>query len=211
MSNAKLVKDRNIKKYGVEEFCKKYNSINIEETKNALIKNVMNSHYVSYETKITVCEKIIDNSYYKKTEKEGVKIKKLHINSPAQYMLYCLYLINQYTHITIDFSKSLDEFNLLNECGLLDILCNCIPEKELKEFRMILDMVENDVLQNEYETHAFISNQIERFGELFGYIAKPALDRLSDVIVNMDEKTIDKMVGKLKGLSVFKDKFNIIK
>ena len=76
---------------------------------------------------------------------------------------------------------------------------------------MILDMVENDVVHNEYETHAFISNQIERFGELFGYVAKPALDRLGEVLENMDESTIDKMVEKLKGLNGLKEKFNIVK
>ena len=92
-----------------------------------------------------------------------------------------------------------------------DVFLGLIPEKELKEFRMILDMTENDLLQNEYELHSFISNQVERFGQLFGHVAKPAIDRLRDTIVNIDENTIDKMVGKLKGLSGLKDKFNIMK
>lgn len=192
MSN-KLVKT--IKKYTVKEFCKKYNETNVEQTKQALIENVMNPHYIPYEMKITICEKIIENSYYKKNN-DGVK--KLHINSPAQYMLYCLYLVKQYTHIEVDLSKSLEEFNMLNECELLDILLNCIPEREIKEFRMILDMVENDIMQNEYEIHAFISNQVERFGELFGHIAKPALDRLSDVLENMDENTVNKSFKSLE-------------
>lgn len=199
---------KNKKQYTVKEFCEKYNGTNVEQTKQAFIEKVMNPHYVSYEMKITICKKIIESSYYKKSN-DG--IKKLYINSPSKYMLYYLNLINQYTNINIDFSNALEDFNLLNECCLLDIIFSNIPERETKEFRMILDMVENDVLQNEYETHAFISNQVERFGELFAHIAKPAIDRLSDVLENMDEKTIDKMIDKLKGLNSVKGKFNLMK
>lgn len=201
MSN-KLVKTT--KKYTVEKFCKKYNETNIEQVKQSLLESIMNPHYVPYEMKITICEKIIENSYYKKNN-DGVK--KLHISSPVQYMLYCLLLVKQYTYIEVDLSKSLEEFNMLNECGLLDVILTVqIPEREIKEFRMILDMVENDVMQNEYETHAFITNQVERFGELFEHIAKPALDRLSEVLENMDESTVDKMVNKIQKINLFKKK-----
>jgi len=201
--------NNNVKKYTVEEFCEKYNKTNIEQTKEALIKKAMNSHYIPYEKKIAICEKIIENSYYKKVktiEKDGVEVKKLYVNSPASYMLYCLYLIKEYTNIEVDFSNVLKDFNMLNESELFDIIINNISERELKEFRMILDMVESDVLQNEYGAHAFISNQVERFGELFGIIVNPALQRLSDVLENMDEKTIDKIMNKLNGL---KGKFGV--
>lgn len=203
-TNKSIVKD----KYTVENFCKKYNETNIEKSKEALIEKVMNPHYVSYEMKITICEKIIENSYYKKEEKDGIKTRKLHINSPAEYMLYCLYLVKQYTNIEVDFSKALEEFNLLNECGLIDIIYKNIPEKEVKEFRKILDMVESDVMMNEYETHAFISNQVERFGELFGSITKPAINKLSETLENMDEKTIDKMIDKINKSNGLKGIFN---
>lgn len=194
MSN-KLAKN----KYTVKDFCKKYNETNVEQTKQALVKNVMNPHYVPYEMKITICEKIIENSYYKKNN-DG-KIEKLHVNSPIQYMLYCLWFVKQYTNIEVDFSNSLEEFNMLNESELIDVIFSSVPERESKEFRMILDMVENDLLQNEYETHAFVSNQVERFGELFGYIVKPVLERFSDVLENMDEKTVNKIINKLNDIS----------
>ena len=198
-------------KYTVKDFCKKYNETKVEQTKKELISSIINSHYVSYEMKITICEKVIENSYYKKNNDK--KTKRLYINSPAQYMLYCLYLLKEYTYIEIDFSKSLEEFNLLNESELLDVIISNIPERELKEFRMILDMVENDALQNEYETHAFISNQVERFGELIGIVLKPAIEQLANALENMDEKTIDKIINKLQGngLGGIKNKFNLMK
>ena len=195
-------------KYTVKDFCKKYNEARVEQTKKELISSIMNPHYVSYEMKITICEKVIENSYYKKNNDE--KTKRLHINSPAQYMLYCLCLVKEYTYIEIDLSKSLEEFNLLNESELLDAIISNIPERELKEFRMILDMVESDVLQNEYETHAFISNQVERFGELTGIVLKPVIEQLANALGNMDEKTIDKIINKLQRSGLGK-RFNLTK
>lgn len=197
MSN-KLIKN----KYTVKDFCKKYNETNVVETKNALIDKIMNPHYVPYEMKITICEKIIEKSYYKKSKQDN--IEKIHVNSPAKYMLYCLWLVKQYTYIEVDFSNSLEEFNLLNGCEVLDVIFTCIPEREFKEFRMILDMIESDVMQNEYEAHAFISSQVERFGELFGYVTKSSMDGLINVLNNIDETTIDKITDKIKKLNIFK-------
>lgn len=206
MSNKNVNIIKNKDTYTVKDFCKKYNGTNIDQTKQAFVEKVMNQHYVPYERKITICENIIKSSYYKTNE--AGETKKLHINSPAKYMLYCLNLIKEYTYIEVDFKKSLEEFNMLNECGLLDVIMFCISDKESTEFRRILDMVESDVIQNEYEIHTFISSQVERFGELFGHVAKPALNRLSEVLENMDEGTIDKMFNKLKGLN---GKFDIVK
>lgn len=192
--NTNILKNKNVKKYTVTEFCKKYTETNVDQTKVALVQNVMNSQYVPYEMKITICEKIIENSYYKTTERDGIKTRKFHVNSPVQYMLYCLWLIKQYTYIEVDFSKSLDEFNLLNSLDVLNVIYSYIPEKELKEFQMILEMIENDVVQNEYETHAFISNQIERFGELVGRFADPAVSKLIELFNNTSD---DKIVGMI--------------
>lgn len=189
-----------VKTYTVEEFCKKYNNAKSNEVKGNLVKGIMNTQYVSFEMKVTICEKIVENTYYIKAEKNGMKVKKLHIDSPAQYMSYYLWIVKQYTHIDINFSNSLEEFNLLNKSGLLDIIVSFIPEGELKEFRMILDMVASDTVTNEYETHAFIVNQIERFGQLFGSIAKPAIEQLSKTVENIDEKTVEKIIKKLNGV-----------
>ena len=188
------------KKYTVKEFCKKYNEIKSTPAKATFIESLINVSYVPLEEKVTICEKIIKSSYYKETERNGLKVKKLHVYSPAQYMLYHLYIISKYTNISIDFKNSLEEFNMLNKHDLFDVFLDLVPEKELKEFRMILEMTENDLLQNEYETHAFISNQVERFGQLFGSIAKPAIDRLRETVSGINSKNIDEIVEKITGL-----------
>ena len=189
------------KQMTVKEFIKKYDVLTSKELKDNLLKSVVKNIYVAYEHKVAICEKIVESSYYVKIkDKDDKERKKMHINSPINYMLYCLNIVNNYTNIEIDFTNSLEEFNLLNGSECLDIIYSYIPERELKEFRMILDMVESDVIQNEYETHAFINNQIERFGNIAGVVLSPLLEQLAHGVDNLDEKTVDKLVkglGKL--------------
>lgn len=184
------------KKVTVQEFVEKCNELTVEEIKDYII-----NEYIPYENKITICEKIVESTYYIKTQDvNGAEKKKLHINSAATFMLYRLNMINSYTLIDIDFKNSLKEYNLLNKSGLIDVIFKLIPENELSEFDMLLEMTKNDFIANEYETKAFISKQVERFGELFGIMVTPAFERLSEVIENMDNKTVDSITSKVKNI-----------
>lgn len=190
-----------MKKYTVAGFCKEYNDAKSNEVKEMIINKVMNEQYIPYEKKIAFCENIIKSSHYRKDKNEN---KKLHISSTTKYLLYCLEIVRRYTNIEVDLTDVINEFNLLNKYGLIDEIASRISEKELKEFKWILDMVENDMLQNEYEIHAFIGKQVDRFGELTGLLLKPVIEQLNEKIENIDEKTIDKIAKKLKGLTIFK-------
>ena len=55
-------------------------------------------------------------------------------------------------------------------------------------------------MTNQYETHSFISNQVERFGTLIGVTLKPVLEKISDQIESMDEKDIEKFANKFEKL-----------
>lgn len=185
-------------KYNVKDFCKKYTATNEDETKRAMIDKIMNPHYVPYEKKITICEKVVDVAYYKKMENGD---KKLFINSPAKYMHYCLYLVKEYTHLDIDFKDSLNQFNLLNGSGILDqVLTMKSLERELGEFAVVLEMTENDAIQNEHNIYSFITNQVERFGFLTGNILEPIMKKVSEQLENVDEKNIDNFISKLDKL-----------
>ena len=188
----------NTKKYTVKDFVKKYNELTSDELKQTLIESIMNIHYVPYEVKVTVCSQIVDRTYYIKTKRKETEVKKFHVNSPANYMLYCLNLVEYYTNLKVNFKDCVNEFNALNGCEVLDLIYHNIPEREIKEFRMILDMIEDDAIQNEYEPHAFISNQIERFGELIGTSLKPAINSLGEILKGIDKNTINEVLMKIK-------------
>lgn len=187
----------NTKKYTVKDFIKKYNELTSDELKEKLIKSIMNIHYVPYETKVTVCSQIVDKTYYIKTKRRETEVKKFHVNSPANYMLFCLNIVEYYTNLKVNFKDCVNEFNTLNGCEVLDLIYNNIPEREIKEFRMILDMIENDTIQNEYEPHAFIANQVERFGELIGTSLKPAIDELNKSIKSVDKNSVNDIVSNI--------------
>lgn len=202
---------KNNKKMTINELVNKYTVLNNEELKKNLVESIVTVRYVSYEQKCDVCKRIVDVTYYTKTKNHNdYEYKKLHVDSTANYMLYCLNLVDYYTTVSIDYKKSLEEFNELNKTGLLDMIIAYIPEREIKEFRMILDMIESDVIQNEYETHAFISNQVERFGELAGIAITPILEQLIKSINNIDDKQIDKILNGLKGIEKL-NKFKSVK
>lgn len=182
----------------VREFVKKYNALTSDKLKEDLVKTIIKNKYVPYEVKVAICEKIVETVFYIKTkDNSGIERRKMHINSPAKYMLYCLNIIDNYTGLKVDFDNSLDEFNLLNSNGCIDIIFKYVSDREVNEFRKILEMVENDLMQNEYETHTFIRNQVERFGELTSATLSPLLNILIEKMENLDEKKIEKIFNKI--------------
>ena len=174
-----------------KEFVEKFNKLTNEENKGKLVKSIVKTDYLPFVEKCNVCQRIVKATYYHKGE-DGVV--RLHIDSASNYMLYCLCIVDEYTSIDVDFKDAIAEFDLLNKYGIIDIVSSYIPEKEMKELNMLLEMKGGDVLKNEYELHSFISNQVERFGSLIGINATPALEKLADAINNLDENKIEKIV-----------------
>jgi hypothetical protein len=61
---------------------------------------------------------------------------------------------------------------------ILDLIISKIDDRERKEFQMLLEFACDDLLVNEYEPHAFIRNQVDRFGDIVGMAILPALEGL---------------------------------
>ena len=177
----------NEKKYTVTEFVEKYSKLGLDDMKVDLIKSSVTTTYLPYEQKCTVCDRIVNCTYYTKNE-DGTK--KLHVNSAARYMLYCLNIIDNYTNISVNYKDAMNEFDQLSRLAIIDQISVFIPERELKELNMLLDMAQNDIMQNEYEIHAFISSQVQRFTDLFSTAFAPAIDEVTKQLKGMDKKTL---------------------
>ena len=167
---------------------KKSDTDRMEYIKSHIIKD----KYVPLEEKQTYAQNIIKSSYYKKRD-DGTE--EFYVNSVAKYMLTGLAMIEMYTDIELDNKKgkSLENFNKLNEARILDDVLTLIDDKEWAEFVSILDMVEKDMYQNEYEPHGFIMHQVERFGNLVGTALLPFLENLD---VAQIEEVVKKYVTK---------------
>ena len=177
----------------IKEFTEKYNAIATDRLKEDYLNNNLHiKTYLPFLTKVTLADKLARVTTLDKDT------GNINIKSDVNYLLFCRTIIEQYTDLQVETEGFYDEYDLMNESGLLDKIMQMIPEKEIAEFKMICDMKKSDLLQNKYENHAFISDQVERFGTLIGVTLKPMLDKLATELENMDDEKITKLSKALE-------------
>lgn len=184
----------------IKEFAEKYNAIATDKLKEDYLKNNLHiKPYLPFLTKVTFADKLAKVTTLDKDT------GNVNVKSDVNYLFFCRMIIEQYTDLQVETEGFYEEYDLLNEFGLLDKIMQMIPEKEIAEFKMICDMKKSDLLQNKYENHAFIASQVERFGTLIGVTLKPILDKLTTELENMDDEKITKLSKALeKGLNRIK-------
>ena len=174
----------------IDTFLKLYETKKTDDEKAEAIKQIMKNNRVSYSDKVDRAGIIVKNSYHiKQKDVDGTEREVFEQNSAAKYMLYSLTLVDLYTTLEIDFKQSLELFEKING-EVLDMIIMSIDERERKEFQMLLDFACDDLLVNEYEPHAFIREQVERFASLFGTIIAP-------VIENIDINRIEEVLKQI--------------
>lgn len=177
----------------VKDFIEKYNNIATDRLKEDYLNdNLHIKTYLPFIMKVTLADKLANVTTLDKDT------GNVNVKSDVNYLLFCRMIIEQYTDLQVETEGFYEEYDLLNESGLLDQIMQKIPEREIKEFKMICDMKKSDLLQNKYDNHAFIASQVERFGTLIGVTLKPVLDKLATELGNMDDSKIDKLSKALK-------------
>ena len=163
-----------------------------EEDKVKEVKKHIKNEYIPYEQKADMAKAIVYSSCYKK-DNNGRDY--LCIDSVSKHMLTCLTIIDLFTDIerSKQEGKALNDFNTLNSAGLFDIIISLIDQRELKEFNMLIKMTFDDLVANEYEPHAFIRNQVDRFGLLISSIMGPMINEL-------DPEKMKEIVLSLNGI-----------
>lgn len=162
----------------INEFMEEYNKT---DDKEGLVIQHIKSDYVPFETKADIAKAIVDNSYWRNMKDiDGNEHRELFVDSVAKHLLTCMTIVDLYTDIDRQKGngKMLEDFNVLNGSGVLDYILDNVDERELDEFRMVLQMTCDDVLRNEYENHAYITKQLNRFGEIFKVTLSPVFDKL---------------------------------
>lgn len=188
------------KKYTVKTFIEEFNKKENAELINFLDKVVCVS-YLPFEEKTDLCEKLVQGTSYKYyKDANGNNIRKIHIDNPARYMIYHLNLVDKYTCIKIDMTNCLTEFNLLNNGPYLDGIFSTIPEKEIQEIKMILEMTESDFMQNEYEITNYIDKKIESLGQRIGFGSEMFLKQFGDNLDKLDEQKVKKLLDIISSI-----------
>lgn len=166
----------------IDTFLKLYSVKKTEEDKAEAVAGIMKNEKVSYSDKVNRVGLIAKESYHaKKTGADGVEREVFEQNSAAKYMLFSLTLVDLYTTLEIDYKKALEQFEKLNG-EVLDAIITGIDQREYKEFKMLLDFACDDLMVNEYEPHAFVREQVERFGSLINVALNAAMKN-----VDMDQ------------------------
>ena len=179
----------------IKDFVEKYNAIATDRLKEDYLNdNLHIKTYLPFLTKVTLADKLAKVTTLDK-DTDNVNVK-----SDINYLLFCRMIVEQYTDLQVETEGFYEEYDLLNESGLLDKIMQTIPEKEIAEFKMICDMKKSDLLQNKYENHAFIADQVDRFGMLIGVTLKPILEKISGQIENMSEEDVEKFANKVEKL-----------
>lgn len=176
----------------IKQFCNEYTN-RVDQLKEQYLKDNMKiTTYVPFVKKVSYATTLAQNTMI---DKETGNVK---VSSEANYLFFVRSIIELYTDLEIEDKSFYDEYDLLNKSGVLDKIMQMISEKEISEFKMICDMKKTDLIQNKYESHAFISDQIERFGTLIGITLKPVLEKISEQIENMSEEDVEKFANKFE-------------
>lgn len=164
----------------IKNFVALYNRKKTPEEKAALISEHITVSHVNYVDKVNRAELIVRTTYHEKhVDENGNETTVFYQNSAAKYMFYSLSLVDLYTDIDVDFTDATESFEAING-EILDMILQGIDERELQEFRMLLEFACDDVMVNEYNIHSFIEKQIERLGVLTETILKPIVEQINE-------------------------------
>ena len=179
----------------IKNFVNEYKNIATDRLKEDYIKNNLHiKTYLPFLTKVTLADKLAKVTTLDKDT------GNVNVKSDANYLLFCRTIIEQYTDLQVETEGFYEEYDLLNESGLIDKIMQMIPEKEISEFKMICDMKKEDLIFNQSTPKAFINQQIERVSTILGVTLKPVLEKISEQIDNMSEEDVEKFTNKFEKL-----------
>lgn len=203
--NWKMNEEKTIK--NIKNFCTAYskqaNGRLKEEYFNSQVKLI--TTYVPYSMKMAYVKNVVDaTSFNKIINEDGTVIagNRYERDGSMQFLLYTMMLIDRYTNITIDYGNNdyplTEQYDDLKKNGLIDKLYAIIPESETGEFKILLSMYNDDVYTNYATPEAFWSGLIDRFGNIASTLLSPSLEKLGEIINNMDENKISSILEKIK-------------
>lgn len=179
----------------IKGFAEKYNAMATDRLKEDYLNdNLHIKTYLPFLTKMTLADKLAKVTTLDKDT------GNINVKSDINYLLFCRMIVEQYTDLQVETEGFYEEYDLLNESGLLDKIMQMIPEKEITEFKMICDMKKDDIIFNQSTPKAFINQQIERITTIASVTLKPILEKLVDEFENLDDKKIEKFEKYLSKL-----------
>lgn len=180
----------------IKNFIEKYNKLTTDSQKERYIKEkIIITKYVPFVRKMTRAKNLAKITMIDKNT------SNIRINSMTHYLFFIKTLIEEYTNLISESPSFADEYDMLKQSGFLDRLILKVDGKEplidsaeLEEFKQIVNMAKSDLLDNEYEPHAFISGQINRLKAIGEVALTPLVDVISKKLDEIPKEDLDKVV-----------------
>ena len=180
----------------IKNFIEEYNKLTTDSQKERYIKEkIIITKYVPFVRKMTRAKNLA------KITMIDENTSNIRINSMTHYLFFIKTLIEEYTNLISESPSFADEYDMLKQSGFLDRLILKVDGKEplidsaeLDEFKQIVNMAKSDLLDNEYEPHAFISGQINRLKAIGEVAITPLVDVISKKLDEIPKEDLDKVV-----------------
>lgn len=180
----------------IKDFTDGYSKLATASMKENYIKeNIVITKYIPFVRKMTRAKNLVKITM--RDENTG----NVKINSAMHYLFFIKTLIEEYTNLISESASFSDEYDMLKQSGFLDRLILKVDGKdplidsaELDEFKQIVNMEKSDLLDNEYEPHAFISGQVDRFKALGEATLTPLVDTVSKKLDEIPKEDLDKVI-----------------
>ena len=203
----------------IKEFCKEYSN-RIDKLKEDYLKeNLKITTYLPFLRKDAIATVLVDRSTYKfesYTKEDGTtgrrKTNQIQVNSTAQMLLFYRVIIENYTDLEIETEGFYEEYDVLNESGVLFELTadfeghpSLIPAMEISELRGMIELKQKDEIFNTTEIHNYISSQVERFTTLGEVLLTPFVQEATKKIDTFSEAELIRFMDIVKRSGMLKE------
>lgn len=177
----------------IQKFVKDYVQLQDINLKQKMAEGIITRTYSPILEKKVVLQNLFDKAIFEEDGIQYVDSFLLHVNKTHG-------ILALYTNLDIKKNETsetngFDDYDDLIESGAFEMILGCIGTKEITEFNMVLNKIQ-DTFYNQQTTERFIAKQVTRFGNLVGFGLGSGLEQLNDIL--KDNNKMKTIVSELK-------------
>ena len=167
----------------------------VDERVEYLKKELEIKTYIPFADKRELCELVIETCCSK--EDDGL----IKVDSVARYIAFTISVIKKYTNLEFssgeeDGYDSLDEYDMLCENGLLNLILAIIGD-EYATCNNILNMMMEDTIANNNTVEAVIGRALDKVGLSLDVLMATLAQKVEEMELDLSQIDIDKYKGIL--------------
>jgi len=179
-------------KISVQEFVNKYNKLSSNELKDKLVESLIYRKYVPILEKKIRLQHMFDKSIM------GVESNK-YVDVFVNKMNVTFTILDMYTNLSFNKENNsednlFNDYDMLAENDLLNVILRKIPEHELASLLTINDQIAQTFYNKYKSTEAYVSSLVDRFATVFGGIVNVNSEAILEIL--KDEEKINNITNK---------------